>query len=77
MSHVNATGSEIRHFYSTPPFLLYARTSKKRSDSLRLARLAVNLVTFVRKGSGHEMKPKTGMLHHFRMWKMPTFSFCP
>ena len=23
------------------------------------------------------MKPKTCMLRYFRMWKMPTFSFCP
>ena len=34
-------------FYSMPPFLLYARTSKKRSNGLRLARLAVNLATLL------------------------------
>ena len=32
------------------PFLIYARTSKKRSDSSRLARLVVNLEAFVRGG---------------------------
>ena len=57
-------------------FLLYARTLK-HSDSSRLARLVVNLAAFVRRESGHEMKPKTCMLRHFRMSKMPTFSFCP
>ena len=57
------------------PFLLYARTSKKHSDSSRLARLVVNLAAFVRVGSDHETKPKTCMLRHFRISKMPTFSF--
>ena len=54
-------------FYA--PFLLYARTLKKYSDSSRL-------VAFVRGGSDDEMKPKTCMLRHFRMSKKPTFSFC-
>ena len=62
-------------FYA--PFILYARTLKKHSDILRLARLVVNLEAFVRRGSYHETKPKTCMLHHFRMSKTPTFSFCP
>ena len=62
-------------FYA--PFLLYARTSKKHSDSSRLARLVVNSAAFVRRGSDYETKPKTCMLHHFRISKTPTFSFCP
>ena len=62
-------------FYA--PFLLYAYTSNKRSDSSQLTKLVVNLAAFVRGGSDHEMKPKTCMLRHFRMSKTPTFSFCP
>ena len=36
----------------------------------------MNLEAFVRGGGDHEMKPKTCILRHFRMSKMPTFSFC-
>ena len=62
-------------FYA--PFLLYARTSKKHSNSPQLARLVVNLAAFVRGGSDHETKPKTCMLRHFRISTKPTFSFSP
>ena len=62
-------------FYA--PFLLYARTSKKHSDSSWLARLVVNFAAFVRGGSDHETKPKTCMLRHFCMSKTPMFSFRP
>ena len=34
-------------------------------------------LAFFRRGSDHEMKPKTCMLRHFRMSKTPTLSFCP
>ena len=57
MRHVRATGSEMRPFYSTP-FLLYVCTSKKHSDSSRLARLVVILVAFVNRGSDNEIKLK-------------------
>ena len=57
MRHVTATGSEMHPFYSTP-FLLYVRTSKKHSDSSRLARLVVILAAFVSRGSDHEIKLK-------------------
>ena len=59
------------------PFIPYARTSKKHSDSSLLARLVVNLAAFVRRESDHEMKPNTCMLRHFHKSKTPTFSFCP
>ena len=76
---VNKTKQNKSHspviFYAH--FLLYARTSKKHSDSSRLAKLVVNLAIFVRGGSDHKTKPKTCMQRHLRMSKKPMFSSCP
>ena len=74
MRHVSATGSEIRPIYSTPPSY-FTRALRRSIATVRGSPDSVNLAAFVRGGSDHEMKPKTCILRHFRMSKMPTFSF--